>query len=66
MDDIENCWARASQCALRAEEATDRDVGEFFRRLRDAWIRAANHQQISKDFETALPVVEATAAVAPR
>jgi len=36
----------ALEYTQRAEEATDSEVREFFYRVRNSWIRAANHQEV--------------------
>jgi hypothetical protein len=48
-------WAKALECEERAEETADQDVREFFHRLRDSWIRAANHRQILEGAEIMIP-----------
>jgi hypothetical protein len=48
-------WAKALECAERAEQTADPEVRQLFCRLRDSWIRAANHQEILKDAEIAPP-----------
>ena len=52
---LDQYWAKALEYEERAEESTDGDVREFFRRLRDSWIRAANHQEILHGAEIAIP-----------
>ena len=42
-------WAKALECEDRAEETADPDLREFFRRLRDSWIRAANHRELLEE-----------------
>jgi hypothetical protein len=44
--EIDHCWAMALEYTQRAEEATDSEVREFFYRVRNSWIRAANHQEV--------------------
>ena len=51
---LDQCWAKALEYEERAQETTDRDVREYFRRLRDAWIRTANHQEIIEGAEPAI------------
>jgi hypothetical protein len=45
------CWRKAAEFARRAEETTDNEVRDFFYRLRDSWIRAANHQEAIDSFD---------------
>lgn len=55
-------WAKARECQERADETTDRDVHDFFCRLRDSWIRAANHQEIIAGAEVAIPALRTAEA----
>ena len=50
-------WAKALECQGRADEATDRDVHDFFCRLRDSWIRAANRHEIIDGAEVGIPAL---------
>ena len=43
---VEYCWSKALEFTRRAEETTDDEVRTFFYRLRESWIRAANHQEL--------------------
>jgi hypothetical protein len=52
---IDYCWAKALEYTRRAEEATDDEVRDFFYRLRDTWVRAANRQD-------AIAAIDRTAA----
>jgi hypothetical protein len=36
------CRRQAAQCAARAEEASDREIQEFFVRMRRVWIAVAD------------------------
>jgi hypothetical protein len=38
------CWAKALEFTRRAEDATDDGVRDYFYRLRDVWVKAANDQ----------------------
>jgi len=38
------CWAKALEFTRRAEDATDHEVRDYFYRLRDVWVKAANDQ----------------------
>jgi len=42
---IERAWQRAADCGACAEEAADEHTREFFIRLRDSWIGAANRYE---------------------
>ena len=46
---IDYCWAKAVEYSNRAEQATDPEVREFFRRLRDSWIGAANRAEAAPE-----------------
>jgi hypothetical protein len=48
-------WAKAADCAARAEETIDEQMRLLFIRLRDSWIRVANNCE----------TVEATGATRP-
>jgi hypothetical protein len=48
-------WAKAADCAVRAEETIDEQMRLLFIRLRDSWIRVANNCE----------TVEATGAARP-
>ena len=45
----EYCWTKAVEYTRRAEDASDEEVREFFYRLRDSWIKAANRAEASED-----------------
>jgi hypothetical protein len=60
MDKVEYCWAKALECTKHAEDTTDDEVREFFYRLREAWIRAADHQEVFAGAPT-IPVSESAA-----
>lgn len=36
------CRRQAAECAVRAEEASDREIHEFFVRMRRVWIEVAD------------------------
>ena len=40
-------WVKAAACEAHAQSSKDRKLQDKFRRLRDAWIRIANDEQIS-------------------
>jgi hypothetical protein len=44
-------WCKAADYARRAEETTDEEVRIFFCRLRDAWIGAANRNEMLASFD---------------
>ena len=46
---VDYCWAKAIEYTNRAEQATDDEVREFFYRLRDSWIKAANRAEVAPD-----------------
>jgi hypothetical protein len=54
---IDYCWAKALEYTRRAEETTDNEVREFFYRLRDSWVRAANRQDAFESDESVMPVL---------
>ena len=60
MDKVDYCWAKALECTKHAEDTTDDEVREFFYRLREAWIRAADHQEAFAG-TPAIPVSESVA-----
>ncbi len=41
----EEAWAKAADCAARAEEAIDEQTRILFNKLRDSWIREANNRE---------------------
>ncbi len=41
-DDIGYCRRKAAECAVRAQEASDTEIHEFFIRMRDVWTAVAN------------------------
>jgi hypothetical protein len=41
------CRQKASECAARAEEATDKDTRALFLRFRDSWLSAAKRYESS-------------------
>ena len=53
---VDYCWAKALEYTRRAEETTDSEVRVFFYRMRDSWIRAANHQEALEGAESMLAV----------
>ena len=57
-DEIERAWRKAADCAARAEDAADPNIREFFIRLRDSWIRAANRAEIIAEINSYLDAAE--------
>jgi hypothetical protein len=41
-NDLGYCRRKAAECAERAKETSDSEIHEFFIRMRDVWIAAAN------------------------
>ena len=41
------CRQRATECAARAQEATDKDTRALFLRFRDSWLKAAKRYESS-------------------
>jgi len=58
-DEIERAWRKAADCAERAQEATDPNTREFFIRLRDSWIGAANRAEFIAGMDHYLETVAA-------
>src|SRR6516164_6803710 len=48
-NEIEHAWQKAADCAARAQDASDPNIREFFIRLRDSWIGAANRAEFIAD-----------------
>jgi len=46
MAKLDYFWRKAAEYTQRAEETTDEEVRIFFYRLRDAWIAAANRNEM--------------------
>jgi hypothetical protein len=46
MAKLDYFWRKAAEYTQRAEETTDEEVRVFFYRLRDAWIAAANRNEM--------------------
>jgi len=46
---VEYCWRMAAEYTRRAEETTDREVREFFYRMRDNWAKTAHRQEMLGD-----------------
>jgi len=60
----EEARAKAADCAARAEETADEQTRLLFCRLRDSWIRVANHCEFLEagDDETGVSAVASLAA----
>src|SRR5262249_40946314 len=50
-NEIEHAWQKAADCAARAQGASDPNIREFFIRLRDSWIGAANRAEFIADMD---------------
>ena len=50
-NEIEHAWQKAADCAARAQDASDPNIREFFIRLRDSWIGAANRAEFIADMD---------------
>lgn len=57
------CWAKALEFTRRAEETTDNEVRDFFYRLRDVWVKAANDRGLVDGGQA--PAAEPAAPVPP-
>jgi hypothetical protein len=57
------CWAKALEYTRRAEETTDNEVRDYFYRLRDVWVKAANDRGILDGCQT--PAAEPPGPSAP-
>jgi hypothetical protein len=67
MSHVDYCWRKAAEYTQRAEETTDDEVRVFFYRLRDAWISAANRNEMLDTLNARVPAVPAleTQPIAP-
>jgi hypothetical protein len=52
-------WAKAADCAARAEETIDEQMRILFIRLRDSWIRVANNCESVEGATAARPLATA-------
>ena len=59
MSHVDYCWRKAAEYTQRAEETTDDEVRVFFYRLRDAWISAANRNEMLDALNARVPAVSA-------
>jgi hypothetical protein len=48
MSSSQHAWQQAAMYGYRGRQATDRETRDFFNRLRDSWIRVANHSQLAE------------------
>ena len=55
MAKLDYFWRRAAEYTQRAEETTDEEVRIFFYRLRDAWIAAANRNEMLEALDMHMP-----------
>jgi len=62
MSHVDYCWRKAAEYTQRAEETTDDEVRVFFYRLRDAWISAANRNEMLDALNARVPAVSAVEA----
>jgi hypothetical protein len=65
-DEIERAWQKAADCAARTRRATDPSTREFFIRLRDSWIGAANRAEFIAGMDHYLEGVERASARVPQ
>ena len=56
---VDYCWRKAAEYTQRAEETTNDEVRVFFYRLRDAWISAANRNEMLDALNARVPAVSA-------
>jgi hypothetical protein len=49
-------WRKAAEYTQRAEETNDDEVRAFFYRLRDAWISAANRNEMLESLDKRAPL----------
>jgi hypothetical protein len=54
-----DAWAKAADCAARAEETIDEQMRLLFIRLRDSWIRVANNCETVEAAASARPFARA-------
>ena len=55
MAKLDYFWRKAAEYTQRAEETTDEEVRIFFYRLRDAWIAAANRNEMLEALDMPVP-----------
>ena len=57
MSKAQEAWERAAMYGDRARAATDEETRNFFKKLRNSWIRVGNNHQLAEylDAETARP-----------
>ena len=53
-----DAWAKAADCAARAEETIDEQMRTLFIRLRDSWIRVANNCETVEAASAAPPLAK--------
>jgi len=56
MATLDYFWRKAAEYTQRAEETTDEEVRIFFYRLRDAWIAAANRNEMLEALDVHVPL----------
>jgi hypothetical protein len=57
-NEIEHAWQKAANCAARAQDASDPNIRDFFIRLRDSWIGAANRAEFIAGMDQYLDALE--------
>jgi hypothetical protein len=55
MASLDYFWRKAAEYTQRAEETADEEVRIFFYRLRDAWIAAANRNEMLEALDVHVP-----------
>ena len=55
MASLDYFWRKAAEYTQRAEETADEEVRTFFYRLRDAWIAAANRNEMLEALDVHVP-----------
>ena len=53
-----DAWAKAADCAVRAEETIDEQMRILLIRLRDSWIRVANNCETAEATSAARPLAK--------
>ena len=50
-------WAKAAECAARAEETADEQARILLSKLRDSWIRVAHNCEFIETVESSRPAL---------
>ena len=61
-DEVERAWCKARDCAAWAEDSADPNIREFFIRLRDSWISAANRAEFIAEMDQYLDAADRSSA----